>query len=126
MRRRSAFPVSDGDHQPLPDDARPGPGRGRHRLVGSRASSSGSATARQGVTHALLAHAVIVARDSGAVAIEGWPLAGSERNKADGYLGRESLFLDAGFSEIARPSERRVVMRYDLVTGTSTAGGGTR
>ena len=73
----------------------------------------------RGVTHALLARAVAVARDSGAVAIEGWPLAGSDRNKADGYLGRESLFLEAGFTEIARPSERRVVMRYDLAAGAA-------
>ena len=47
---------------------------------------------RQGVTAALVNAAVTLAKQMSATAIEGWPRAGSDRPKADAYLGREALF----------------------------------
>ena len=69
---------------------------------------------RKGLTHHLLTAAVELAREHGATAIEGFPLAGAGPHKDDRYLGTEPLFADCGFTAIARPSARRVVMRRDL------------
>ncbi len=68
----------------------------------------------QGVTHALVRAAVELARHEGAVAIEGWPLAGSDRGSADAYLGREKVFEELGFSCVERPSPHRAIMRLQL------------
>jgi GNAT superfamily N-acetyltransferase len=68
----------------------------------------------QGVTHTLVRAAVELARREGASAIEGWPLAGSERRSADAFLGREQVFEDLGFSCVERPSPERVIMRLEL------------
>jgi GNAT superfamily N-acetyltransferase len=73
---------------------------------------------RQGITYDLVRAAVHLARAAGATAIEAWPLAGSERTGADAYLGRESLFENLGFSTIATPSPRRVVMRLNLTSAS--------
>jgi GNAT superfamily N-acetyltransferase len=68
----------------------------------------------QGVTHALVRAAVELARREGASAIEGWPLAESERRSGDAFLGREQVFEDLGFSCVERPSSERVIMRLEL------------
>ena len=68
----------------------------------------------QGITHDLVRAAVELARREGASAIEGWPLAGSERRDADAFLGREQVFDDLGFSCVDRPSAERVIMRLEL------------
>jgi GNAT superfamily N-acetyltransferase len=68
----------------------------------------------QGVTHTLVRAAVDLARREGASAIEGWPLARSERASADAFLGREQVFEDLGFSCVERPSPERVIMRLEL------------
>jgi GNAT superfamily N-acetyltransferase len=68
----------------------------------------------QGVTHTLVRAAVELARREGASAIEGWPLAGSERGTTDAFLGREQVFEDLGFSCVERPSPERVIMRLEL------------
>jgi GNAT superfamily N-acetyltransferase len=68
----------------------------------------------QGITHSLVRAAVELARREGAVAIEGWPLAGSEQRSADAFLGREQVFEDLGFSCVERPSPERVIMRLEL------------
>jgi GNAT superfamily N-acetyltransferase len=68
----------------------------------------------QGITHGLVRAAVELARREGASAIEGWPLAGSERRDADAFLGREQVFDDLGFSCVERPSAERVIMRLEL------------
>jgi GNAT superfamily N-acetyltransferase len=73
---------------------------------------------RHGITYNLVRAAVDLARSSGAPAIEAWPLAGSKRAGADAYLGRESLFETVGFTRIAAPSPRRVIMRLDLTSGS--------
>jgi hypothetical protein len=58
--------------------------------------------------------AFCVTRSQGASAIEGWPLAGSERRSADDFLGRVQVFEDLGFSCVERPSHERVIMRLEL------------
>jgi GNAT superfamily N-acetyltransferase len=69
---------------------------------------------RVGITHELLTAVVAYARAHGAKAIEGFPLAGSGPHTSDRYLGSEPLFGACGFSPVARPSPRRVIMRLDL------------
>ena len=67
---------------------------------------------RKGVAAELLAAAVGLAREHGAPAVEGFPLAGGERRgSADAYLGTEAMFAAAGFQVLRRPSRNRVVMR---------------
>jgi hypothetical protein len=68
----------------------------------------------RGTTHARLDAAVELAKTHGATAVEGFPLVGGGR-RPDSFLGRESVFESCGFGAIARPSERRVVMRRDIV-----------
>ena len=68
----------------------------------------------QGVTYALVRAAVELARREGAEAIEGWPLAGSDRQSADTFYGRETVFEDLGFSCVERPTPQRVIMRLQL------------
>jgi GNAT superfamily N-acetyltransferase len=71
----------------------------------------------QGVTYALVRAAVELARREGALAIEGWPLAGSHRQSGDAFLGREKVFEDLGFSCVKRPTPQRVIMRLELREG---------
>lgn len=69
---------------------------------------------RAGLTRALLDAAVELAREHGATAVEGFPLAASNPTKSDGYYGRERTFAEQGFACIATPTPKRVVMRRDL------------
>jgi GNAT superfamily N-acetyltransferase len=69
---------------------------------------------RRGITEKLLLEAVEYASANGATAIEGFPLSHDGPHKSDRYLGTEPLFAVCGFSPVARPSPRRVVMRRDL------------
>jgi GNAT superfamily N-acetyltransferase len=69
---------------------------------------------RAGTTKLLLEAAVAAAAEHGASAVEGFPLAGPGPHKDDRYLGTEGLFAACGFTAIARPSPRRVVMRLPL------------
>lgn len=70
---------------------------------------------RQGFSKQLLSAVVEHARDRGATAVEGFPLAGDGKHQAtDRFLGTEPLFAACGFTAIARPSPRRVIMRLDL------------
>jgi GNAT superfamily N-acetyltransferase len=68
----------------------------------------------QGVTYALIRAAVGLARREGAFAIEGWPLASSDRKSGDAFLGSEKVFEDLGFSCIERPVPERAIMRLEL------------
>jgi len=68
----------------------------------------------QGVTYALVRAAAETARRAGARAIEGWPVAGSDRGSPDAFLGREKTFADLGFSCVDRPTPQRAVMRLEL------------
>jgi GNAT superfamily N-acetyltransferase len=67
----------------------------------------------EGVTYALVRSAIELARGEGALAIEGWPEAGSGSH-ADAFVGREKVFEDLGFHRVARPSRQRSIMRLQL------------
>lgn len=69
----------------------------------------------QGISRALLESAVGTAREHGAIAIEGFPFAGSgRRSSGDVQIGMESLFASCGFTAVRRPTGNRVVMRLEL------------
>jgi len=72
---------------------------------------------RRGVSRALASAAVGFARDRGARAVEGYPLVnrpGQQFQWGELYVGSRSIFADAGFSEVSRPTPRRAVMRIDF------------
>ena len=68
-----------------------------------------------GIASALLDSAVAHAFAAGAVAVEGFPLAGDRRRSSgsDFQTGVEPLFAAADFAPHHRPSQNRVVMRRD-------------
>ena len=72
---------------------------------------------RRGVMRALARAAVGFAREHGARALEGYAMitkAGQEIVWGELYVGSRSIFADAGFAEVSRPTPRRVVMRIDF------------
>lgn len=69
----------------------------------------------RGVASALLLAAVARARAAGAKALEGYPVAPeAEMADTEVWHGVESMFLEAGFNEIARRKPRRPIYRLDL------------
>lgn len=68
----------------------------------------------QGLTTQLLQAAVEYARENGAHIVEGYPVEPEKKHidPASGYKGFASAFLKAGFSEVARRSPTRPIMRY--------------
>ena len=71
---------------------------------------------RTGVTRALIAAAVEEAGGHGATAVEGFPIADDYPKAQDDYVGKQRRFAECGFTCVAEPSARRVVMRLDLGT----------
>jgi GNAT superfamily N-acetyltransferase len=70
---------------------------------------------RRGVSRALARAAVDYARDRGARAIEAYPMIGGEGALVgELHPGLRSAFGAAGFSEVSRPSKRRVVVRINF------------
>ncbi|PZF93186.1 GNAT family N-acetyltransferase [Micromonospora deserti] len=72
---------------------------------------------RRGVSRALARAAVDFARRRGARAVEGYPMIthpGREVTWGELHVGSRSIFADAGFAEVSRPTLRRVVMRVDF------------
>lgn len=72
---------------------------------------------RRGVSGVLARAAADFARERGARAVEGYPMTthpGQEITWGELYVGSRSIFADAGFTEISRPTPRRVVMRTDF------------
>jgi ribosomal protein S18 acetylase RimI-like enzyme len=72
---------------------------------------------RGGVAAALLDGAVRLARESGARAVEAYPVdvaAKGNTSSAELYHGPLSTFLAAGFREVARPRSTRPVVRLEL------------
>ena len=68
----------------------------------------------QGVARALLEAAVTRARLAGAKALEGYPVAPeAEMADTEVWHGVESMFVEAGFTEIARRRPRRPMYRLD-------------
>jgi GNAT superfamily N-acetyltransferase len=71
----------------------------------------------RGVSRALAAATVDFARERGARSIEGYPMItqpGKEITWGELHVGSRSIFADAGFAEVSRPTLRRVVMRIDF------------
>jgi GNAT superfamily N-acetyltransferase len=72
---------------------------------------------RRGVSRALAAATPGFARERGARAVEGYPMvlpAGVRDSWGELYRGTRSIFADAGYVEVSRPTPRRVVMRIDF------------
>lgn len=75
---------------------------------------------RRGVSRALAAAAADFARERGARSVEWYPMitrSGQEFTWGELYVGTRSIFADAGFREVSRPTPRRVVMRIDFPAG---------
>jgi hypothetical protein len=62
----------------------------------------------------LAAAAVEFARDRGARALEGYPIITEGATADELHVGTVNTFRAAGFTEVGRPTKRRVVMRIDF------------
>jgi GNAT superfamily N-acetyltransferase len=69
---------------------------------------------RRGVSRTLARAAVGFARERGARALEGYPTTTREALLEELHVGTVSVFTDAGFREVSRPTLRRAVMRIDF------------
>jgi GNAT superfamily N-acetyltransferase len=69
---------------------------------------------KRGVSRALARAAVDFARERGARAIEGYPITTKNVIAEELHVGTEGVFAAAGFTEVSRPTLRRVVMRVDF------------
>ena len=71
---------------------------------------------RRGISRALTRAAVDFARERGARALEGYPMIANPGTDilVEHHVGSRSSFVAAGFTEVSRPTPRRVVMRIDL------------
>jgi GNAT superfamily N-acetyltransferase len=69
---------------------------------------------KRGVSRTLARAAVDFARERGARAIEGYPMTTKNALLEELHVGTESVFADAGLTEVSRPTLRRVVMRLDF------------
>lgn len=69
---------------------------------------------RRGVATALIQAAVEYARDSGGRIVEAYPIIPEAINEPryQRYTGQLSTFEKVGFSEVARRSQRQVIVRY--------------
>jgi GNAT superfamily N-acetyltransferase len=72
---------------------------------------------RRGVSRALARATVEFARERGARSLEGYPMItqpGQVITWGQLFVGSRSIFADAGFTEVSRPTPRRAVMRIDF------------
>ena len=69
---------------------------------------------RCGLGQVLVRAAVDFARERGAGALEGYPITTSDVIAEGLHVGTPAMFAAAGFTEVARPTPRRVVMRIEL------------
>ena len=72
---------------------------------------------RRGVGYALVRATADFARQRGARALEGYPMLiepGQDITWGELHVGTRSMFEAAGFTEVAHPTPRRVVMRIDF------------
>ena len=79
---------------------------------------------RRGVSRALARAAVDFARERGARAIEAYPMTTTKAIDEELHVGTHSVFADAGFAEVSRPTLRRAVMRIDFPHAAPDAGRG--
>lgn len=69
---------------------------------------------RQGLTGRLLQAAVDYARDQGAPAVEGYPVAPEAPSYT--YMGTPETYRRAGFVDVTPVGQKRLVMRYTMLT----------
>src|SRR6185312_9604912 len=69
---------------------------------------------KRGVSRALARAAVDFARERGARALEAYPMKSKNALLEELHVGTEATFATAGFTEVGRPTLRRVVMRIDF------------
>jgi GNAT superfamily N-acetyltransferase len=71
---------------------------------------------KRGISQALAVAAIACARQQGAAALEGYPMATGDGDIPWGELrvGARGVFQRCGFTEVARPTQRRSVMRIDF------------
>jgi GNAT superfamily N-acetyltransferase len=69
---------------------------------------------KRGISYALTRAAVDFARKRGARALEGYPMTTKDALAEELHVGTEGVFAAAGFTEVSRPTIRRVVMRIDF------------
>ncbi|MET0864982.1 MAG: GNAT family N-acetyltransferase [Nakamurella sp.] len=69
---------------------------------------------KRGVSRVLARAAVDFARERGARAIEGYPITTKDVISEELLVGTVNTFAGAGFTEVSRPTLRRVVMRIDF------------
>lgn len=69
---------------------------------------------REGIASALVAATVAHARESGARAVEGYPITRTDVITEELHVGTVPMFEAAGYRQVAAPTPRRVVMRIDL------------
>ena len=74
---------------------------------------------RRGISYALVRAAVDHARARGARALEGYPMVTKDVITEELHVGTEGAFATAGFTEVSRPTKRRIVMRVDFEKGTA-------
>jgi hypothetical protein len=96
---------------------RPSGGQGRRQHLGRDLLRHARGLPARGLSRALASAAVEFARERGARAVEGYPMItkpGEEITWDELRVGSRSIFADAGFTEVSRPTKRRVVMRIDF------------
>jgi len=72
---------------------------------------------RRGVGRALAEATVSYAKERGASAVEGYPIVvepDQEFTWGELFVGSWTMFADAGYREVSRPTARRAVMRIDF------------
>jgi len=69
---------------------------------------------RRGISRALARAAVDFARKHGARALESYPITTSNVIDQELHVGTETVFADAGLTEVSRPTPRRAVRRIDF------------
>lgn len=69
---------------------------------------------RQGVAKALIAAAVTHAGAQGAAALEAYPMTTGAALGEELHVGTIGSYLEAGFTEIGRPTKRRAVVRLEF------------
>lgn len=69
---------------------------------------------RRGVGTALVRATIPFARERGARALEGYPLATTNAISEELSVGTRSMFASAGFAEVSHPTPRRLVMRIEF------------
>lgn len=72
---------------------------------------------RRGISYEFARASVAFARHRGARALEAYPIVtepGKEYIWGELFVGAHSVFAEAGFTEVSRPTARRAVMRIDF------------